>query len=96
MNATDAKNQLEKQYKRQNEYIKRNFKRVSVVLPLSQWKQITEKIGQNGSMNSYIRGLIDADLKNCLPVSDPNAQAGPEMVPKRLDLSEESERMPRD
>ena len=35
MTGKEAKERLERQYKRQNEYIKNNFDRVSVTLPVS-------------------------------------------------------------
>lgn len=50
----------EKQYKRQNEYIKNTFDRVSITLP----KGTKEKISALGfSVNGYINELVKNDLQ---------------------------------
>jgi len=51
----------EKQLKRQNEYIKNNFDRLSITAP----KGTKEKIKDLGfSINEYINMLIEKDLEN--------------------------------
>ena len=67
MNNDDIKRALdlaasrEKQLKRQNEYIKANYDRVSVTLP----KGTKEKIKSFGfSVNEYINLLVKNDLEN--------------------------------
>lgn len=58
--ALEALKRQEKQYKRQNEYIKASFDRVSVTLP----KGTKEKIMSCGeSVNGYINKLVSEDLK---------------------------------
>ena len=54
------KDSKERQYKRQNEYIKNNFYRVSVTLP-KEYKSIIASAGV-GSVNGYITGLVRDDL----------------------------------
>lgn len=55
VDARQAKKTLEKQYKRQNEYIKQNYDRVSVTLP----KGTKERIKETGeSLNSFINNAI--------------------------------------
>ncbi len=59
MNGKEAKQRLEKQYKRQNEHIKETYDRVSVTLP----KGTKERIKAKGeSINGYIARLVLADL----------------------------------
>lgn len=59
MNGKEAKQRLEKQYKRQNEHIKETYDRVSVTLP----KGTKERIKAKGeSINGYITRLVLADL----------------------------------
>lgn len=58
--ALQALERQEKQYKRQNEYIKSAFDRVSVTLP----KGTKEKITSMGeSVNGYINRLVKEDLE---------------------------------
>ena len=58
--ALEALKRQEKKYKRQNEYIKAAFDRVSVTLP----KGTKEKITAAGfSVNGYINTLVIDDLK---------------------------------
>ena len=57
----EAKERLEKQYKRQNEHIKENYDRISITLP----KGTKERIKAKGeSVNGYITRLVLADLDN--------------------------------
>lgn len=59
MNGKEAKERLEKQYKRQNEHIKETYDRVSVTLP----KGTKDRIKAKGeSINGYITRLVLADL----------------------------------
>lgn len=60
MDAEKAKKILEKQYKRQNEYIKNSFDRVSVTLP----KGTKERITATGeSVNGFIKRLVLDELQ---------------------------------
>lgn len=60
MDAEKAKKILEKQYKRQNEYIKNSFDRVSVTLP----KGTKERITATGeSVNGFIKRLVMDELQ---------------------------------
>lgn len=59
MDAQQAKKTLQKQYKRQNEYIKNSFDRVSVTLP----KGTKERITATGeSVNAFINKAVAAAL----------------------------------
>lgn len=61
MNGKEAIKRLEKQYKRQNEYIKNSYDRVSVTLP----KGTKEAIRATGnSVNGLINTLIAIWLKD--------------------------------
>ena len=59
MTGKEAKERLEKQYKRQNEHIKENYDRISITLP----KGTKERIKSKGeSINGYTTRLVLADL----------------------------------
>lgn len=59
MDAQKAKKTLQKQYARQNDYIKNNFDRISVTLP----KGTKERITATGeSVNGFINRLVAAAL----------------------------------
>ena len=59
MTGKEAKERLEKQYRRQNEHIKENYDRISITLP----KGTKERIKSKGeSINGYITHLVLADL----------------------------------
>ena len=59
MTGKEAKERLEKQYKRQNEHIRENYDRISITLP----KGTKERIKSKGeSINGYITRLVLADL----------------------------------
>lgn len=59
MDAQKAKKTLQKQYARQNDYIKNNFDRISVTLP----KGTKERITATGeSVNGFINKLVAAAL----------------------------------
>lgn len=60
VDARQAKKTLEKQYKRQNDYIKNNYDRISVTLP----KGTKERIAATGeSINGFINRLIAEALE---------------------------------
>lgn len=60
MTGKEAQKRIVKQYKRQNEYIKGNYDRVSATLP----KGTTERIKAQGkTVNGYINELVLADLE---------------------------------
>jgi len=60
VDAKQAKKTLEKQYRRQNEYIKNTFDRVSVTLP----KGTKERITATGeSLNGFINRLVAQELQ---------------------------------
>ena len=59
MTGKEAKERLEKQYKRQNDHIKENYDRISITLP----KGTKERIKSKGeSINGYITRLVLTDL----------------------------------
>ena len=60
MKAADAKKTLEKQYKRQNDYIRNNYDRVSVTLPAGT----KERIRATGeSVNGIINRVLLQELE---------------------------------
>ena len=60
MTGKEAKKRILKQYKRQNEYIKGKYDRVSATLP----KGTTERIKALGlSINGFINDLVLAELE---------------------------------
>lgn len=60
MPGKDAQKRLEAQYKRQNEFIKNSYDRISVTLPKGTKERI-KAIGE--SANGYITRLVLEDLK---------------------------------
>ena len=85
MTGKEAKERLSKQYKRQNDYIKEKYDRVSVVLPDKTKERIKELTGK--SCNAYISDLVLADLDRLenggavaepiQPIAEPKPQNGP-------------------
>ena len=60
MTGKEAQKRIVKQYKRQNEYIKGNYDRVSATLP----KGTTDRIKALGlSINGFINDLVLAELE---------------------------------
>ena len=59
MTGKEAKERLEKQYKRQNEHIKENYDRISITLPKGTKERIKSK---GASINGYITRLVLTDL----------------------------------
>lgn len=62
MDPKKAVETLSKQYKRQNDYIKDNYKRVSVTIPKKTYNTLLEK-KPDIKLNGYINDLIKADLE---------------------------------
>lgn len=60
VDAKQAKKTLEKQYKRQNAYIKNTFDRVSVALPKGTKEQIT---ATGESLNGFINRVVAQELQ---------------------------------
>ena len=62
MDAKKAKNKLEKQYKRQNEYNKLKYDRVSVMLPAG----VRDRLRAAGvvSLNGFICDIVVKELEN--------------------------------
>lgn len=94
MTGKEAKERLSKQYKRQNDYIKEKYDRVSVVLPDKTKERIKELTGK--SCNAYISALVLADLDRIengvavaeaiQPIAEPKLQNG-----KKPDIYEQNE-----
>ena len=63
MTGKEAKERLEKQYKRQNEHIKENYDRVSITLPKGTKERIKKK-GEtvNGYYKTYFHVYCTASL----------------------------------
>lgn len=65
MKAIDAKRKLEAQYNRQNEYNRRNYERVSVMLPTGEREKVRAAAKAQGlSLNAYIIEAIQEKMKN--------------------------------
>lgn len=64
VNPKEAKEVLEKQYKRQNDYIKRNYHRATTTMPNELYEKILEVYGKDVKVNGYIIRLIEEDLKS--------------------------------
>lgn len=62
MDPKKAVETLSKQYKRQNDYIKDNYKRVSVTIPNKIYDMLLDK-NPDIKLNGYINDLIKADLE---------------------------------
>lgn len=60
MNGTDAQKRLEAQYKRQNEFIKNSYDRISITLPKGTKERIK---ALESSINGYITRLVVEDLE---------------------------------
>ena len=65
MKPIDAKRKLEAQYNRQNEYNKKNYERISSMLPAGEREKVRVAAeSQNMSMNAYIIEAIKEKMKN--------------------------------
>lgn len=59
MKPIEAKRKLEEQYKRQNEYNRKNYERVSLMFPAGEREKVREAASLEGkSLNSYILEAI--------------------------------------
>lgn len=74
MTGKEAQKRLKKQYKRQNEHIKANYKRLSITVKNEVYKDIIEIYGDKLKMNSYINNLIMADLESKQRKQEQNEQ----------------------
>jgi hypothetical protein len=73
MSGAEAQKRLEKQYKRQNEFIKNSYDRISVTLP----KGTKDRIKATGeSVNGYITRLVLEDLER----QEQNADSIPDFM----------------
>ena len=63
MGDKQSKIDTSKQFKRQNEHIKENYKRLSVTIKKDLYSDILNKYGNEIKMNGYINGLILNDIK---------------------------------
>lgn len=63
MNKNKTIEKIKKRNKKQNEHIKNNYKRVSVVIKNDVYQRITSIYGDDISMNGFINELIVADLE---------------------------------
>ena len=65
MKAIDAKRKLEAQYNRQNEYNRKNYERVSVMLPAGEREKVRSAAkAENKSLNAYIIEAIQEKMEN--------------------------------
>lgn len=65
MKPIDAKRKLEAQYSRQNEYNKKNYERVSLMLPAGEREKIRAAAeAEKKSLNAYIIEAIKEKMKN--------------------------------
>lgn len=64
MTGKEAQKRLQEQYKRQNEHIKDNYKRLSITVKNSIYNDIIKIYGEGIKMNGYINNLILDDIKN--------------------------------
>lgn len=72
--AEKALKTLEKQYKRQNEYIKANYDRISVTLPKGYKTAI---VNNYDSVNGFIRSAIEEKLnRDGIPVNNNSFSGG--------------------
>lgn len=75
MTGQEAKKRLQKQYKRQNEHIKDNYDRVTILLP----KGAKEAINATGeSLNAYFNRLYTEDMNRRTAAHDPEQIARPD------------------
>ena len=62
MTGKEAKERLEKQYKRQNEHIKENYDRISITLPKGTKEKI-KRLDIKSSLNHFINMAIYEKIK---------------------------------
>lgn len=63
MEEKTAVEKLQKQYARQNEFIKNNYDRIALTTPAGTKDRIKAVIGSNASVNAWINSLIEKELK---------------------------------
>ena len=63
MNEKTAVERLQKQYNRQNEFIKKNYDRLSVTVPKGTRARIDAVLNDGEKVNSFINSLIEKELK---------------------------------
>ena len=65
MKPLDAKRKLEAQYNRQNDFNRKNYERVSLMLPAGEREKVrAAAAAENKSLNSYIIEAIQEKMKN--------------------------------
>lgn len=65
MELLDAKRKLEKRYNRQNDYNRKNYDRVSVMLPAGERDRVREIAKESGkSLNAFIVEAIQEKIEN--------------------------------
>lgn len=63
MKPIEAKRKLEEQYKRQNEYNKKNYERVSLMFPAGKRDKVRAAASAEGkSLNAYILEAIEEKM----------------------------------
>lgn len=63
MDEKTAAERLQKQYKSQNEFIKNNYDRINLTTPSGTKERIKSVIGPAASVNGWINGIIEKELK---------------------------------
>lgn len=63
MDEKTAVQKLQKQYSRQNEFIKNNYDRIALTSPPGTKERIKAIIGEGASVNAWINALIEKELK---------------------------------
>ncbi len=63
MDEKTAAERLQKQYKNQNEFIKNNYDRINLTTPAGTKERIKSVIGSAASVNGWINGIIEKELK---------------------------------
>lgn len=63
MDEKSAVEKLQKQYARQNDFIKNNYDRIALTTPPGTKERIKAAIGAGSSVNAWINALIEKELK---------------------------------
>ena len=63
MDEKTAVEKLQKQYARQNDFIKNNYDRIALTTPAGTKERIKAVIGSGASVNAWINSLIEKELK---------------------------------
>lgn len=65
MDEATAKQRLERQYKKQNDFNKQNYDRVSIMLPAGYREEVREIAKKQGkSLNGFVIEAIQEKIKN--------------------------------